>query len=118
MRELAADELSREDDGGLRVVGGGTSRVFLHVERDAEEDDGFETFGDEGGEEGGEFVESPTLLTGEGDDVDLCRGCGFVVSKSSFKQSERNPRERRRRLERDEEEEEGGKDGPLRRARR
>jgi hypothetical protein len=72
VREFAADKLSREDDGGLRVVGGRTSRVFLHVERDAEEDDGFKTFGDEGGEEGGEFVKTPTLLAGEGDDVDLC----------------------------------------------
>jgi hypothetical protein len=47
VRKLFADELRGEDDGGLGMVGGGTSCVFSHVERHAEENHGLETFGNE-----------------------------------------------------------------------
>lgn len=71
VRELFTNELSGQDDWRLRVVGGGTASVLLEMEGHAEEDDGFETFGYEGGEEALQLVETPTLLTGEGLDLDL-----------------------------------------------
>jgi hypothetical protein len=69
--ELFPDEFRREDDWSLRVVGGRTSVVFVHVEGNSEEDDGLQSFLDEGSEERFELVESPTFLTWERDDLDL-----------------------------------------------
>lgn len=39
--ELSSNELSGEDDRGLRIVGWGTSVIFLHVQGNSEENDGF-----------------------------------------------------------------------------
>lgn len=52
VRKLFTDELGGEDDGRLGVVGGGTAGVFGEVEGHTEEDDGFEAFCYERGEEG------------------------------------------------------------------
>ncbi|MCJ1486614.1 hypothetical protein MMC06_006792 [Schaereria dolodes] len=69
------DQLDGLDDGAVGVVGGGAEGVFrAGLEGHAEEDDGAETFADEGGEVAGEFVEAAAVLVGEGGDEGLFVG--------------------------------------------
>lgn len=103
IRELFPDQFGGEDDGSLRIVGGGTSRVFGEMERNSEEDDGFESFGDERGEESLELVDAPTLLSGERVDRHLCREerAGGTSRKSESERSISTERQRCRGMRRE-----------------
>jgi hypothetical protein len=80
VREMLADELDGEDNRALGVVGGRPARVLkaeefarksaggarAHldaVERDAKENDGPQSFGDERGEKGTELVDAPSVCS-------------------------------------------------------
>ena len=57
------------DDGARWIVGFGAGGVFgIGGERHAEEDDGAEAFGDEGGDVRFDAVEAAAVLVGEGGD--------------------------------------------------
>lgn len=65
--EAFAEEACRGDDGTFWVVGCGAEGILgMGMERYAEKDNGFQTFGDEGFKERDEFIEAAAVLAGEG----------------------------------------------------
>ncbi len=65
--ETLAEEACCGNYGTFWVVGGGAERVFgVGMQWYAEEDDGFQAFGDEGFEERSEFIEAAAILAGKG----------------------------------------------------
>lgn len=69
LREALAEETDGGHDGAFWVVGGGAEGIFgARGERDAEEDDGFKAFADEGFEVRDDFVDAAAVLVGEGGD--------------------------------------------------